>query len=225
MLARLTVRTMPMIGAYTILTKNTQQDNVTVKVEIQFKGFVLGDELLKMLHIQAICNGLQTSVLSTFFMIEGIFHNFESGDIVVGWPPGNINTDEVRKLFSIEDKDIPEQYICPITKTLINDPVILRRNSPTHQLFEKIALIQTIIQKQENPLSRLPATIFDIIDAPEAKQDITDFIRNQIRAVPLERFKQEKSEKGVNTHSSAFFTEIGTQTDTSSQAVLQFNTF
>lgn len=83
------------------------------------------------------------------------------------------------KLEPYPDLDIPERFICPITRQIITNPAV----DPRHpdQAYELFAIVEWLKAKMENPLTREPLSIDDLAPHESLRQQLGDFIDDKLR--------------------------------------------
>ncbi len=85
--------------------------------------------------------------------------------------------------------DIPEDFICPISQDLMKDPVKL----PTSNTIVDRAIIKEhLLNNEIDPFSRAPLSYKDLIEQPELKRRIEEWIRLKLWG--------EKKSSLKNTH-------------------------
>ncbi len=75
-------------------------------------------------------------------------------------------------------REIPEQYVCPLTMHIMSDPVYVRQHP--NQRFEKTWILAHLRNHANNPLTREPMNPSDLIEDSGLKTEIESFVENVI---------------------------------------------
>ena len=74
-------------------------------------------------------------------------------------------------------EEIPSNYVCPLSLDIMNDPVYAPGFS---YAFEKAWIEESLKIKQENPFTRAPLTVEELIPAPDLKGEIEAFVNSKV---------------------------------------------
>ena len=80
----------------------------------------------------------------------------------------------------MSEKKIPSEFLCPITLTIMKDPVIM----PDGQTYERTAIADALKHSPISPLTRKPMKIEDAIPNYSLKSLITSFNNQKIINIP-----------------------------------------
>jgi hypothetical protein len=80
---------------------------------------------------------------------------------------------------AIPYKDIPEEYICPLTGQIMSDPVYLENDRPK-QGFERTWLIEWLSKNQIHPLNRRAIVLTEITQYADLKNEIDSFVEQAV---------------------------------------------
>lgn len=83
-------------------------------------------------------------------------------------------------------RDTLRDYICPISQTIIRQPVQLAGDHIHY--FDRQAILSWLVENPTNPLTNQPATIDQIIDADDMRQEITNACHAEIRRAKPHQF-------------------------------------
>jgi ubiquitin conjugation factor E4 B len=79
--------------------------------------------------------------------------------------------------------DIPDEFLCQITYTLMKDPVQL----PSSQaIMERSAIKQHLLNDEHDPFNRAPLKISQVKDLPELKKKIEDWVHKKLSGEIME---------------------------------------
>ena len=103
----------------------------------------------------------------------------------------NLNEEKLNKfMLKIDDNIIPESFICPITQSIMIDPVI----SPYGISYEKYAIENWLSKNNVDPFSQKPLHKEQLVRNFALKNAIREFIVN---------FKKEHEKKNENLNSQS----------------------
>ena len=86
--------------------------------------------------------------------------------------------------------EIPEKFCDPISTDLMNDPVKLPSSG---QILDRKTIKQHLLNDEHDPFNRAPLKYKDLIELPEFKKEIEDWVKEK-----LEINKKMKKEKSKN---------------------------
>jgi U-box domain len=85
------------------------------------------------------------------------FHNFQS---LHHWKLGNSTFEHCNNMTSVSNSRIPSEFICPLTKNIMNDPMM----SKTGQNYERDAIVAHLDAGNETcPVTNQPLRISNLI--------------------------------------------------------------
>lgn len=148
--------------------------------------------------VQKISNKLEASGLRELYFIRNVAKKLEPLDVLLA--PEVIKKyhypESLMMAFNLNERNIPEQFVCPITKKIMHDPAYLKSNSKVS--YEYTALLTWIIEKNTDPTTREHISAPGIINNDELQKRIYSFVMDMVLNREVEHyFEAERKNTGV----------------------------
>lgn len=88
--------------------------------------------------------------------------------------------------------DIPEKFLDPISFDLINDPVKLPSSGV---IMDRKIIKQHLLNDEHDPFNRSPLKFHDLLEVPEFKKEIENWVKEKMQANKLKKKGSEVESK------------------------------
>lgn len=150
-------------------------------------------------YTQQIANKLTNQGLRQILFISSIASRAEPQDRLLAPDVlATYNVPEImQRLFKIPDSALPDDFRCPITKTIIGDPAYLTSNIMVN--YEYVALARWVKEQRTDPTTRASISAPGIVKNDILRRRIASYCIAHVLGLDPEPFSQPTKEAAVST--------------------------
>lgn len=181
---------------------STGLEATTGKMKITAEGVTPFNKLDTDRFIQEISNKLIALKIDQFFVVSEASYGVRPLDKVLS--PSSFNElnfhESLQQIFEIDEKNIPTEYICPITGKIMGNPAYLTSNPKV--FYEYSALIKWISENGTDPTTRDRISAPGILLNDSLKKRISSFLSDCVFNKDVKKYFTPTRDIGIGTDDS-----------------------